>query len=162
MPKVLVLTRDIAAPPSVVWDIISDIDGAPTRMRGIDRVERIPGPSGEIVEGYEVGTAWRETRRMFGQTASEDMVVTRAEAGRSTTIEAESNGVHYVTSFHIDPAPGGASTLTFEFSGEDRGPKSMAKGLMLNIMGAVGRAATKKSVLGDLDDIQRAAETARS
>lgn len=163
MPRVLVLTRDIAAPPSVVWGILTDVDGSPGRMHGIDRVERIPGPDGEIVEGYDVGTAWRETRHMLGQSATEDMTVTKVEPGRSTTIEADSGGIHYVTSFHLDPTPGG-TTLTFEFSGEyrDRAPASYAKNVMLNLMGAIGRSATKRAVLGDLDDIARAAEAARS
>ncbi|GGA61460.1 hypothetical protein GCM10011490_09660 [Pseudoclavibacter endophyticus] len=158
MRQVLVLNRDIAAPPAAVWRVISEIDERPGRLRGVESVERLPGPDGAIVEGYRVGTAWRETRRMFGRTASEDLVVTSVDPGRSTTIEASAGSIHYVTAFHLAPAPFDGTTLTFEFSGDDRGPRRRASAFVLDIVGSVGRAATKRAMLRDLDDIAKAAE----
>lgn len=157
MRQVLVLTRDIAAPPSVVWDIVSDIDGSPRVMRGIEQVERIPGPGGAIIEGYHEGSAWRETRRMFGQSASEDMVVTQVDPEHSTTIETVAADMRYITSFHLEETPGGGTVLTFEFSG-DQPRQRGARQLALDIVGAVGRAVTKRIMAKDLTDIASAAE----
>ena len=153
MTRVIVLTRDIAAPPEVVWRVLTELDRAPERLRSIRRVERLAGPD------YGVGTSWRETRRMFGQEASEEMTVTKLVPGVSTTVEARSAGTHYVSSFHVAAGPRGGSTLTFEFSGRPDGPQSITNQVMLRVMGGVGMVATRKVMRDDLDDLARAAES---
>lgn len=157
MRHVLVLTRDIEAPPAAVWAVITDIDGRARTLRGIERIERIPGPEVHVVDGYAVGTAWRETRRMLGQSASEDMTVTRVDEPRSTTIEAVAGETRYITAFHLDERVGGGTTLTFEFSA--KAPRrGAATQLALDLVGAVGFAVTRRVMQRDLADIARAAE----
>ena len=55
----------IESPPGVVCAAIADIDSGKAWMPGLVAVEKLtPGPMGP-------GTAWRETRRMFGKEATE-------------------------------------------------------------------------------------------
>lgn len=67
MEQRIEVSRNIAAPPSAVWRVLTALDEAPTTLRGVKAVERLDGT------GYEVGTRWRETRVMFGQSATEEM-----------------------------------------------------------------------------------------
>jgi uncharacterized protein YndB with AHSA1/START domain len=67
----------IGASPERVFAAMGDMDEWPRWMQGLVRVEKLTaGPFG-------VGTAWRETRKMFGREASEHFEVTSFEpAGR--------------------------------------------------------------------------------
>ena len=55
----IALSRSIAAPPSAVWRVLTDIDEAARTLSGVTGIERLDAT------GYEVGTRWRETRVMF-------------------------------------------------------------------------------------------------
>lgn len=157
MGNVLVLTRDIAAPPETVWRVLSDIDASARRVRGIDRVVRVAGPDGRVVGGYEVGTSWRATRRTFGSAGTETMTVTAVDPGRSSTVEGERGGTRAVTTFRLEPAAGG-TTLTVERSRRQPRQLGMPRSVMLDIAGAFGMRATRKALRAELDELARAAE----
>ena len=57
---VLTLERSIDAPTDAVWQVLTDLDAAPTVLSGVTKVERLAG------SGYTIGTRWRETRTMLG------------------------------------------------------------------------------------------------
>ncbi|MDV8008132.1 hypothetical protein [Rhodococcus sp. IEGM 1318] len=61
------------------------------------RIERLAG------EGYAVGTKWRETRKMMGKEATEDMWVTEVEAPSRTVVKANSHGMNYTSGFTLKP-----------------------------------------------------------
>ena len=64
---------DIEARPERVYQAFSDIDSWPRWMPNLVGVERLTdGPFG-------VGAEWRETRKLFGQEASEVFEVTAAD-----------------------------------------------------------------------------------
>ncbi|WP_280356570.1 SRPBCC family protein [Nocardia otitidiscaviarum] len=147
MPTISV-TREIAAPPERVWAVVTDIDRAAEVMQGIDKVERVGGGT-----GFEVGTAWRETRTMFGRQSTETMAVTAIEPGRSYTVEADSHGTH-VTSVITVTAQGDGTLLAMTFGGEARG----LAGKLAGVLGKLFEGATRKLVQRDLDDIAAAAE----
>ena len=66
----------IQALPAEVMAAMTDLDGWPRWMQGLERVEKLTeGP-------YAVGTRWRETRKMFGKEASEVFQVTEYEPPR--------------------------------------------------------------------------------
>ena len=98
------IERDVAASPEEVWRVLTDLDHAAETLSGVSRVELLTeGP-------YTVGTRWRETRKMFGKEATEEMRVTAVEAPARTTVEADSAGVNYVTVFTLTP---NRSAITF-------------------------------------------------
>jgi uncharacterized protein YndB with AHSA1/START domain len=102
--------RLIDAPAEQVWRVLTDMEGAPRVLTGVDAVEVFtPGP-------FAVGTRWRETRRMFGTQATEEMRVTACEAPHRYTTEADSHGSHYVSGFTLTPQGPDATLVRFDFS----------------------------------------------
>ena len=122
------IERDVAASPEEVWRVLTDLDHAAENLSGVSRVELLTdGP-------YTVGTRWRETRKMFGKEATEEMRVTAVEAPTRTTVEADSAGVNYVTVFTLTPT-GDGTRLAMAFT------------------------ATSKMMARDLENIARRAES---
>ena len=143
--------RTVQAAPQRVWDVLADVAHADQTLRGVTHVELVTeGP-------YDVGTRWRETRRMFGKEATEEMHVTAAEAPTRTVVEADSRGVHYVTEFTVAPSAGGASRLTMDFTAvpADANPVQRMLGRLL---GRLGAKATEKVMAKDVEDIAARAE----
>lgn len=143
------VTREIAAPPDRVWQLLTDLDGAPQVVSGIEAIERLDGGG-----DFRVGTKWRETRTMFGRQATEEMEVTALAGGRSYTVEADGHGAHYTSTVTVEPAAAG-SRVVMTFAGEPQG--TVAK-IMAATIGRLFAGATRKALKQDLDDIARAAE----
>lgn len=140
--------RRIAAPPDRVWSIITDVEGSSTIISGIDSVEQLgSGPFG-------VGTAWRETRTMFGKQATEEMRVVAVEEGRSYTVESQAAGTTYRSTMAVEPDGDGAM-LSMSFSAE--AGSSISK-LFASTIGKLFEGGTRKALEQDLADIAAAAE----
>jgi carbon monoxide dehydrogenase subunit G len=143
--------RAVAAPPALVWEIITDLDRSAATIRSISSLERLDGGS-----GFGVGTRWRETRTMFGRQATEELVVSAIDEGRSYTVEADPRGAHYRSTLSVAPDGAGAR-LTMTFAAEPSG--SLAKVFAATI-GRLFEGSTRKALQQDLDDIAAAAEAA--
>ena len=65
---------EIAAEPSRVWSVISDIENAVNHISGIKKIEVLEPRSNESI----VGLKWQETREWMGRDAVEVMWVTDA------------------------------------------------------------------------------------
>ena len=129
---------------------MTNLGGLPDAISGIESVERLDDGT-----GFDVGTKWRETRTMFGRTATEDMWVTALDPGRSYVVEANSHGAEYRTTQRVEPDGDGGSVLSMSFSANPTG-------MMAKVMSAtVGRFfvnATRRAFEQDLADIAAAAE----
>ncbi|MEN8239917.1 MAG: SRPBCC family protein [Actinomycetota bacterium] len=147
----LEVSRDVNAPAAVVWGIITDLEGSVDTISAIEKVEILAG------DGFGIGTAWRETRTMFGRKATEEMTVTEITEGESYVVVADPEGANYRTVMAVLPTGETACTVSMEFGADPRGA-------MTRLLGAtVGRlfaGATRKAIAADLDDIATAAETA--
>lgn len=144
-------SRTVAATPDAVWSVLTDLDNAADNIRAIRKVERLAG------EGYAVGVRWRETRKMFGAEATEEMEVTGVDAPTSTTVGSLSHGIYYTTEFRCE-LDGDATVLTVVFAGEPREQTFFQK-LGWGVFGAGGMSASRKALIADLDDIAHAAES---
>ena len=143
------ISRHVAAPVQRVWDVATDLAGSLQVVRGIDAVEVLtPGPFG-------VGTRWRETRRMFGRSATEEMTVTAVEPHRSYTVEASGPGVRYVSGFAFAPSAGGGTDVTATFGGR---PTTTVARVLGAVTAPLGRRAIARALEQDLQDIAAAAE----
>lgn len=141
--------RHVAAPVERVWALATDLEGSPRVVRGIEAVEVLtPGPFG-------VGTRWRETRRMFGRSATEEMTVTEVEPQRCYATEASGPGVTYVSTLAFAPAPDGGTDVTATFGGR---PTTTVGRVLAALTGALGRRAIGRALAQDLEDIATAAE----
>jgi len=149
--KAIVVSQAINADRESVWSMITDLDRWGSVISAIENVERLDDGT-----GFAVGTRWRETRTMFGRTATEEMEVTSVDEGQSYVVEAESNGAHYRSVFTVEQIQDGHTELTMSFGAEPTG-------LFGKIMGAtVGRlfaGATRKAVQTDLSEIAAALDT---
>jgi uncharacterized protein YndB with AHSA1/START domain len=143
----LSIQKDIAAPPQRVFAVASDLRGSAGRIRGIVKMEVLTdGP-------IRVGTRFRETRKMFGREATEEMEVVEMEPPRVLAFGCQSNGFRY--RMQMSFAPKGAGT--------EMQMRFQAEGLTFfgRVMGVVIKPFAKKMMSGcskDLDDIAAIAE----
>ena len=139
----------VKAPPSVVWSLITDIEGAPDTISGIDRIEVLERPAEGIL-----GLRWRETRTLYGKSATETMWITEVDEGSSYATEARSHGSLYRTEVRVTEIQGG-TRLEMEFSAR---ALTRAARIMAVLLGWLVTRSVRKALRQDLEDIRRAAE----
>ena len=147
MPS-LTIERTVNAPAAQAFRHFSDLANAPATMPAIKKLEILtPGPVGK-------GTRFRETRIMFGKEATETMEITAFDPPRSYTVEGDSCGSHYSTTFTFAPAGSAATRVGMHFTcrAQTLGAKLMApvSFLMMGVM--------RKALEGDMDAMKAAAE----
>ncbi|QEG35548.1 SRPBCC family protein [Bythopirellula goksoeyrii] len=142
------LSTHIAAPPEIVFPLLSDLEHAADNISGIDQIEVLTdGPMG-------AGTRFRETRTTFGKQTTEEMVVTAFDEPHGYTVECDSSGAHYVATYVLIPDIWGTTVkVDFDCQATTLLAKAMAP-LTLLMMGPM-----KKCVEGDLEDVKQLAET---
>ena len=139
---------DVAAPRQAVWAVTTDIENAADTIRAIERVEILERPA----EGL-VGLRWRETRTIFGKTATEVMWITEEVPGVRYRTRAESHGFVYVSALIVADHEGGTRlTMTHEST-----PQTLLARLMLLPM-LLFKGAMRKAIAQDLADIKARAE----
>lgn len=143
----ITVKRQVAAPRAKVFALAADFANVASTVKAIDKVEMLTdGPVG-------VGTRFRETRTVFGRSASEEMTVSAFDPPRSYTVTAESHGARYETVFTFSEKDGGTE-VEMRFGAE---PLT----LMAKVMSVLMRPMIKKMAgmcAQDLDDIAAAAE----
>lgn len=145
----VVVERLIQAPPGRVWETMTDLAAWESVLSGVERVEVLsPG-------GFGVGTRWRETRRMFGKEATEEMWVTACEPAERYMVEAESHGTRYISELRLLTAGPETTTVRMSFTAV---PPGGVKGLLAKAAGALGARAVRQAITRDLDDVARAVE----
>src|SRR5699024_7820455 len=105
---------------------------------------------------YEPGLRWRETRKMFGIKATEEMMVVGSEPPGATRIGAENGGSEYTTIFTSKTDATGP-TLRTRFSAETAHAPAASR-VVMALMGGVAERSTRKSMEQDLADIATEAE----
>lgn len=150
MSREIEVSRSIAARPQIVWQIITDIAGADITLSGVDSVEILT--PGEYLPGFR----WLETRKMFGVSSTQEMMVQESAPPETTTVYSMSSGTEYYTTFTL--APEGAGTLlSLHFSSRIK-HAGMAASLMDTLFGSIALRQTEKMLNRDLADIANAAE----
>ncbi|MFD0073713.1 SRPBCC family protein [Streptomyces sp. NPDC127166] len=147
----VVVERRVAASPGRVWEAITDLKDMPRVLSGVDRVEVL------TLGGFDVGTRWRETRRMLGKEATEEMTVTECEPPDRYVTVADSHGMHYVSELTLTPDGAGATTLRMSFSA--RPADGRTPGLLARLLARFGAKAVAKALAKDLSDIARTVES---
>lgn len=150
-----VVSENIHAPIERVFEVATDLANAAETIRGIDSVEILTdGPVG-------VGTRWRETRTMFGRTATEVMEITayappegKPEAGY--VAEATSHGCLYITPVTLIAEGPETTRISVEFQAH---PQTLISKIMIKLMGNKLKSMVEEPLADDLRDIKRAAES---
>ena len=139
----------INAPKAAIWNVITDIENASKNISGIEEIEVLEKPESGLV-----GLAWRETRTIFGKTATEDMRITDAAEDEFYRTRAESHGCIYISSLSIS-GDEESSTLTMNHVSE---PQSFLAKLMSLPMNLMFKRMMRKEIQKDLNDIKGAVE----
>ncbi|KAA3614318.1 MAG: hypothetical protein DWQ01_01030 [Planctomycetota bacterium] len=140
----------MAAPPEQVFARASDLRKAPETMTAIVQLEVLnDGPIGK-------GTRFRETRRMFGKEATEEMEIVEFNAPHHYAVGAENHGCSYHTDLHFRPVNGGTEVeMVF---------KAKANTFMAKVMAFLMKPMMKmvmKSCRQDLEDLKAAIEAGK-
>ena len=143
----ITIERSIEAPAERVFQAATDFAGAPERIAGILRMEVLTeGPVGP-------GTRFRETRKMFGKEATEEMEIVTFEPPRGYAVRAESHGCRYHTEFRFVPEGSGTrASMVF-----DAQPVSFMAKVMSVLMRPMLKACAKE-MEKDMDDLKRSLE----
>ena len=150
MPGPIDISQEVAAPSGVVWDLITGIERSPEVISGIRSVERLDDGT-----AFDVGTRWRETRVMFGKSATEEMTVTEVDPGHSYTTEAQHGGTQYTSELVVEPVGTDACILSMHFDAQSSGVLNKTLGA---VVGRLMESTTRKLMQQDLADIAEAAE----
>ena len=145
------LTTDIEikVPKEKVWKVIADIENSVNIISGIDKIEILNKPKDTIV-----GLKWKETRTIFGKSATETMWITEATENNYYKTRAESNGAIYQTVLKLSEKEN-TTFLTMEFSSE----AISLKGKIIDfIFGRMLYKTMKKLIKKDLIDIKTTVE----
>ncbi len=145
------ITLDIMIKGSAadIWKVISDIDGSVNVISGIEKVEVLERPESGLT-----GLKWRETRTMFGQSATEVMWITDSQENKGYSTRAESHGAIYTTRFDIREDDG-VCLLTMTFGAE---LVKFSTRIVTLLTGWIFASATRKALMEDLEDIKKAVE----
>lgn len=141
-------TVTINADISKVFTVFTDLGKASDRISGISKLEVLEGPS-----KLAVGTKWKETRTVFGKEATETMWVTELSKNKSYSVDAESHGTKYSSTFTFSSVDGGTE-VTWVFAGT---PQTFGAKVM-GLLGILFKGATQKMLEADLQDLKKACE----
>ncbi|MEU7073657.1 SRPBCC family protein [Streptomyces narbonensis] len=147
----VVVERRVAASPGRVWESITDLRDMPRVLSGVQKVEVL------TEGGFGVGTRWRETRKMLGKEATEEMTVTECVPPDRYVTVAESHGMHYESEITLHADGEGATTLRMMFSG--RRMAGRRAGFASKLIARLGAKAVAKALAKDLSEIANAVES---
>ena len=133
-----------------IWKVITDIENSASRVSAIEEIEILEKPPSGLL-----GLKWRETRTMFGKSATEVMWITDARENEFYDVRAESHGTVYQSRLSITEEDGGC-VLKLDFGGQ---PQAFTAKLMSAALGWMFKGATKKALLKDLEDLKSVVET---
>lgn len=142
------VSRVIPAPAAVVWSLITDVAECPNYLSAVTAVEFLAGPN-----PIELGTSWRETRSMFGRSATEEMTVTGLIPGEQYTVTSQAHNAVYTSTLTVTTIDAGSCSLTLSFASNATG--NLAR-LGAATVGRLFAPATRRALAADLDDIEAA------
>ncbi|MBC2904978.1 SRPBCC family protein [Streptomyces cupreus] len=146
--KSVVVERRIAAAQGPVWEALTDLRGMERVLSGVSKIEVLSDG------GFGVGARWRETRRMFGKDATEEMWVTACEPPERYVVEAESRGTHYLSEWVLRADGPVTTTVRMTFTAE--APSGGVMGILAKVLGGLGARAVSRAIAKDLDDVAAA------
>lgn len=134
---------------AAIWAAITDIENASGTISGIEKIEVLEEPANGLV-----GLKWRETRKLFGKSATAEKWITDASENEFYKTRAEDGGFVFLSTMSISESSGGM-TLT---SSHDSQPQGIVAQLMSIPMVLLFKGVAKKALLQDLNDIKAAVE----
>lgn len=139
--------REIIAEPEQVWAFITDVERTARYLHAVESVERL------TAKGFEVGTRWRETRRIGGNRETSEVWVSAIEPGKYYTVSAERGGVAFQSTYRVLPSSLGTRLqVEYEASTATGG----LGGIMMKMTGGAASKVIKSAIEQDLADLAAA------
>jgi hypothetical protein len=138
---------------AAIWAAMTNIENASEFISGIQKIEVLEKPANGLI-----GLKWRETRILFGKSATADKWITDAVENEFYKTRAEDGGFVFLSTMSISESSGGMK-LT---SSHDSQPQGIVAKLMSIPMGLFFKGVAKKALMQDLNDIKSAVEHERS
>jgi len=139
--------KQVRAPVQRVFAVATNLRDGARNIPSITALEVLTeGPVG-------LGTRFRETRKVFGREATEEMEITAFDPPRSMSLGAESHGCRYRNDFRFDPRDGG-TRIEMTFNAEPVSFGAKVIGVLMRPMMKMLMAECGK----DLDAIAATAE----
>ena len=139
---------------AAIWAAITNIENASETISGIQNIEVLEKPANGLV-----GLKWRETRKLFGKSATAEKWITDAAENEFYKTKAEDGGFVFLTTKSISEngisENGGGMTLA---ESHESKPQGIVAKLMSIPMGFLFKGVAKKALLQDLNDIKSAVE----
>jgi len=151
---IIYLNSTIAAPPEVVWDVLTDVDNTDQIFRSVTGSELLTdGP-------FDVGTVWHEKRTMFGHHGEEELHVVECEAPRKALIETRLGHDTVRTSYRLTPMGTQSDQTRIAMTTTVvTGDRTVTEKLAWNFFGGFNHDRTRRMLQHDLEDL--AAEVKR-
>ena len=130
---------------AAVWAAITNMENASEIISGIQNIEVLEKPANGLV-----GLRWRETRKLFGKSATAEKWITDAAENEFYKTRAEDGGFVFLTTKSISESSGG---ITLTESHESK-PQGIVAKLLSIPMGFLFKGVAKKALLQDLNDIK--------
>ena len=132
-----------------VFDVFADVTKIEERIPGITSVELLSeGPVGS-------GFRWRETRKMLGKDATEEMWIDEYQPSRRYTVRAHSHGTAYLSTYDFETV-GDETLVRMTFSGT---PETMGAKILGGLLGWMGKGMIKKMLQADMDALASVIES---
>lgn len=138
----------INAPKAAVWDATTDIGRFAELLSGVEKVEVVEKPANGLV-----GLKWKESRKLFGESATVLKWITEAKERDFYTTRAEQDGFVFITTNHVSGGDGNV-TLTGIHVTQPQGLAAKLKALPMVFF----KGVIRKAILQDLNDIKKAVE----
>ncbi len=142
------VSETVAASRDEVFAAYTDLDRVSEAITAITRLEELtPARFGE-------GTRWRETRKEFGKTHTEEMWVAAFHPPAAYTVQAQSHGTRYETTFTFEAVDAQATRVTITFVGT---PETFGAKVMSPMWFAM-KGSVRKMFARDLLEMKAACE----
>ena len=138
----------INASKAAVWAASADIANFAKLLSGVEKIEMVEKPATGLV-----GLKWRETRKLFGNSATVEKWITEAKENNYYRTRAEDGGFVFITTNRVTEG-GSGITLTGTHETRPQGFAATLKGLPMFLF----KGVIKKAILQDLNDIKKAVE----
>jgi hypothetical protein len=135
----------IAAGKEEVFAVFADLESAQERIEDIIQIEMLTeGP-------MALGTRWRETRKVFGKEATEEMEITVFDVPNKYAAEAESHGSQYFSEYVFEQE-GEETRVTMTFRAK---PLTFFAKIMAFITGPMIKKTLLKCIAKDLNELKQ-------
>ncbi len=138
----------INASKAAVWAATTDIAHFAQLLSGVEQIEVVEKPASGIV-----GLIWKETRVLFGSSATVEKWITEAKENDYYATRAEQDGFVFITTNRLSGTDGSV-TLTGIHETQPQGFAAKLKALPMVFF----KGVIKKAIMQDLKDIKAMVE----